>query len=64
MLYLEVSVTRITINHSMDLLQVQCIIHIGYKDNYIIYTSAGVIQWQGDTQAWGRRVEHPWSSKP
>ena len=35
----------------MDLLQVTCIIHIGYKDNYSIYTSAGVIQSQGDTPA-------------
>ena len=47
----QVSVTRITITHPMDLFQVKCLIHIGYKDNYIIYTSAGVIQWQGDTPA-------------
>ena len=40
----------------MDLLQVKCIIHIGYKDNYSIYTSAGVIQSQGDTPDWGRQL--------
>ena len=48
----------------MDLLQVKCIIHIGYKDDYSLYTNAGVIQSQGDTPAWGRIAEHPRGSKP
>ena len=34
----------ITVYQSMDLFQVRCTIHIGYKDNYTMYTIAGAIQ--------------------
>ena len=45
----------------MDLLQVKCIILVGYKDNYIIYTSAtprlGVEELKGQCRYFDQGVQ-------